>query len=93
LASSSAPDHSLTVRIVALLLAERVEDLLDHGLASRGVDLANLSDEELLAELRAAQQGVVETPDRVERRAAWQRVMDATRELERRYPIATEPLT
>jgi hypothetical protein len=57
------------------------------------VDLANLSDEDLLAELRAAQQGVVETPDRVERRAAWQRVMDATRELERRYPIATEPLS
>jgi hypothetical protein len=57
------------------------------------VDLANLSDEDLLAELGAAQQAVVETPDRGERRAAWQRVMDATRELERRYPIATEPLS
>ena len=57
------------------------------------MDLANLSDEDLLAELRAAQQGVVDTRDRVERRAAWQRVMDATRELERRYPIATEPLS
>jgi hypothetical protein len=57
------------------------------------VDLASLSDEDLLAELGAAQQAVVETPDRGERRAAWQRVMDATRELERRYPIATEPLS
>jgi hypothetical protein len=55
------------------------------------VDLAPLNDEDLLTELRAAQQAVVETPERVERRAAWQRVMDATRELERRYPIATEP--
>jgi hypothetical protein len=55
------------------------------------VDLAPLNDEDLLMELRGAQQAVVESPERDERRAAWQRVMDATRELERRYPIATEP--
>jgi hypothetical protein len=44
------------------------------------VDLAPLNDEDLLRELRAAQQAVVETPELVERRAAWRRVMDATRE-------------
>jgi hypothetical protein len=54
------------------------------------VDLATLSDMDLLADLRAAQKAVVEARERVERRAAWQRVMDATSELQRRYPIPPE---
>ena len=72
------------------------------------MDLEDLSDDDLLAELRAA---LGEVPrahrgpqqrDRLlagrqahgdgERRAAWQRVVNAMRELERRYPPESERL-
>jgi hypothetical protein len=57
------------------------------------MELSDRSDDELLAELRSAQQAVVEAGGEIaERRRSWQRVMDATKELERRYPIAAEPL-
>ena len=59
------------------------------------MDLEGLSDAGLLDELRRAQEAVptlhVGTTDRAERRAAWQRVIDAMRELERRYPPESEP--
>jgi hypothetical protein len=55
------------------------------------MEAADLSDEDLLAELRTAQNGVVGARQIGDRRAAWQRVMDAIQELEHRYPIAGEP--
>ncbi len=58
-----------------------------------GMEPGSLSDEELLDELRAAHDDVVRSPDPEKRRAAWERVIVATRELERRYPPASEPLS
>jgi hypothetical protein len=56
------------------------------------VDLAALSDNELLAELHDAQRAIPENPDPQERRAAWDRVLRAHKELERRYPSGFEPI-
>ncbi len=52
----------------------------------------SLSDEEVLDELRTAHEDVVRSSDPDKRRAAWERVIVATRELERRYPPASAPL-
>lgn len=52
----------------------------------------SLSDEELLEELRSAHEGVARSSDRDKRRSAWERVIAATRELERRYPPESTPL-
>ncbi len=49
--------------------------------------------EGLLGELRAAHEDVVRSSDPEKRRAAWERVIVATRELEHRYPPASEPLS
>ena len=57
------------------------------------MELEALGDDALLGELHRAQQdilGIYANPD--QGRAAWQRVIDVTRELERRYPPASEPL-
>jgi hypothetical protein len=72
------------------------------------MDLESLSDDDLLTELRSALEEVPRAHrgprqrDRLlagrqahgdgERRAAWQRVSIAMRELERRYPPESEPL-
>jgi hypothetical protein len=56
------------------------------------VDLTTLSDSDLLSELHNAQRAIPGTSDREERRAMWDRVLQAHKELERRYPSAFEPI-
>ena len=56
------------------------------------VDLAALSDNDLLAELHDAQRGIPGISDPEARRAAWDRVLRAHKELERRYPSGFEPI-
>ena len=52
-----------------------------------------LSDAQLLDALRDAQtQVTMHSADPEKRQAAWQEVVDLMRELERRYPPATEPV-
>lgn len=52
------------------------------------MDLRNLNDQALLDELHTAHIDIVEYGNRnvIIRQEAWHRVVDATRELERRYP-------
>ena len=52
------------------------------------MDLRNLNDQALLDEIHTAHNDIVEYGNRnaIIRQAAWQKVVDATRELERRYP-------
>ncbi len=56
------------------------------------VDLAAISDSELLAELHDAQRAIPGISDPEGRRAAWDRVFQAHKELERRYPSAFQPI-
>jgi hypothetical protein len=57
------------------------------------MELSDLSDSELLEELSDAQGDVAAhgLSDMEGRQDAWQRVTAALRELERRYPPATQP--
>ncbi len=52
------------------------------------MDMRDLNDQALLDELHTAHNDIVEYGKRnaIISQAAWQRVIDATRELERRYP-------
>lgn len=54
----------------------------------RLMDMRNLNDQALLDELHTAHNDIVEygKKNTVISQAAWQTVVDATRELERRYP-------
>jgi hypothetical protein len=56
------------------------------------MDLTAFSDNELLAELHDAQRSIPGISEPEERRAAWDRVLRAHRELERRYPSGFEPI-
>jgi hypothetical protein len=56
------------------------------------VDLAALSDNDLLAALHDAQRSIPGISDPELRRAAWDRVLQAHKELERRYPSGFEPI-
>jgi hypothetical protein len=60
------------------------------------MDLEGFSDDDLLLERRSALEEVpklhTDRTDRDQRRAAWQRVIDAARELERVYPPESDPL-
>jgi len=57
------------------------------------MDYESITDDDLLDQLQRAQQTIPGTAADPERgRAAWQVVVDLTRELERRYPPVTEPL-
>ena len=51
-----------------------------------------LSDNELLAELHDAQRSIPGISDTEGRRAAWDRVLKAHKELERRYPSGFETI-
>jgi hypothetical protein len=57
------------------------------------MDMRNLKDQALLDELRAAQNDVVSYGSRshVFHEAAWQRLVEGLRELERRYPPEAQP--
>ena len=60
---------------------------------SRSMDNESITDDDLLYQLQLAQQTIPGTAADPERgRAAWKVVVDLTRELERRYPPAAEPL-
>lgn len=52
------------------------------------MEMRNLNDQALLDELHTAHKDIVEYGNRnhIIGQAAWQRVVDATKELERRYP-------
>ncbi len=67
---------------------------LRTGFAQRGrMDLKGLIDADLLSELSNAQAEILKVyTESDKRRAAWQRVIDAMRELERRYPPEAAPL-
>ena len=57
------------------------------------MDNESITDDDLLYQLQLAQQTIPGTTADPERgRAAWKLVIDLTRELERRYPPAAEPL-
>jgi hypothetical protein len=57
------------------------------------MEFESLSDDDLLAEPRSAQQDIPNVhPDPETRRAAWQRVIDATPKLERRNALAPDQL-
>jgi hypothetical protein len=56
------------------------------------VDLAALSDNDLLAELHDAQRSIPGISDPKGRREAWDRVLQAHKELERRYPSGFETI-
>jgi hypothetical protein len=56
------------------------------------MDLEDLIDADLLSELSNAQAEILKLyTESDKRRAAWQRVIDAMRELERRYPPEAAP--
>jgi hypothetical protein len=57
------------------------------------MDASTFSDAQLLEELRSAQEAIIKDSDAERRRDDWQRVIDATRELEKRYPPAVEALS
>ena len=55
--------------------------------------METLSDAQLLDALRDAQtQVTLHAADQEKRQGAWQEVIDLMRELERRYPPATDPV-
>ena len=57
------------------------------------MDNESITDDDLLEQLQRAHQTIPGTAADPERgRAAWKVVLDLTRELERRYPPAAEPL-